>query len=213
LREVVTSCTALRPIGELRLRNDAFSENIVDLDCRYISDEKVMILKAAIMRPDRAELHAEKVGFLNKFRYFERFSAEDCEEAFSNIIARATEPAELLGCFTDGPYGSIGKWKKRPFYIAVAVTAATGVAFLNAEVVRLIDSLVGGFDGLKTYGACDAFAFFRQGRPVAILMPLRPKRVYLSDEIAAVAREHAQRLKENQDRDSHESRGTTRGAE
>ncbi len=53
--EVVTSCTALRPNRELRLINDVFTENIAELDCRYIKDEKLMVLKDAIKQKDRAE--------------------------------------------------------------------------------------------------------------------------------------------------------------
>ncbi len=198
MKEVVTSCTALRPIRELRLRSDAFTENTAEHDSRYISDEKALILKEAIRRPDRAERYTQKTGFLNKLYFFERVSAEYCERLFSSLIARAAEPAELLGCFNAGPSGFSGHKNRRPKYIALAVPAAKDFIFLDADAVRLIDSLVGGFDAVKTTGAHDALAFFRQGRPVAILLPLKPEAVDLPAEVAAAAREHAQRLKENQ---------------
>jgi len=212
VREVVTSCAALRPISELPVKNDAFLENVADRASKYICDGKSLILKEAIRRRDRAELHARKVGFLNKFGTSRRlFTVEYCENMFNNMIARAIEPAVLLGYFDGGPFGTTGGKSKGPFYIAVSVTAANHVILLNAWAVRLIDSLVGGFDALMSAGEHDAFAFFRQGRPVAILMPLIPKMIDLPDGVAAVAREHTQRLKENQDVGAYEYGATKRG--
>ena len=212
--EVVTFCTALRPIRELPLIDDVFTENIAELECGYIKDENVLISKDAIRRKDRVARLTQKVGFINEQHpSFERYTGKECEAIFYSVIARANKSAELIGCFESGQFGFINGCDKGWSYIAVAVTAASDIILLIATVVRLIDSLVGGFDALKTAGERDALAFFRRGRPVAILLPLDSDRVYLPYDVEMAAREHARRLKANQDVDAHESGATIRGAE
>lgn len=98
----------------------------------------------------------------------------------------AVQEVVLLGYFE---HARPDAWKPERIIrrrMAVALTAEDEVVYLNADLVRFIDSVVGGFDALKVRicaagptarnplrrAAYDPAVFFRRGVPVAVLMPL-----------------------------------------
>ena len=140
--------------------------------------------KDAIADPQRAErLAKKKQGFVKDGHHL---STESCERAFRAAIDNAVQPASLLGFFE---HENRDAWKPERLIrrrLAVAATEEDELVFLDADLVRLIDSVVSGLDAVKVRireagpaaqnpqrpAAYDPAVFFRRGKPVAVLMPL-----------------------------------------